>query len=162
MAGIAETAVMRCRFYRCSTAAISVQNFNSLDWWIWDSRFEDCRIGVTTEFNAGNFSVYRCLFLRSTEADLTMGHTHFYSFRENLSFDSKAFFVAKRPAVWKEDENWSAQVTLDRNRIYNPVDATPIRVGNAGSILLNDNVVLSRPEVQRGPIVQVATPSGGR
>ncbi|MGA2253928.1 MAG: glycosyl hydrolase family 28-related protein, partial [Thermoguttaceae bacterium] len=29
--GIAETAVLRCRFYRCSKVAISIQNFNSLD-----------------------------------------------------------------------------------------------------------------------------------
>jgi hypothetical protein len=31
--GIAETAVLRCRFYRCSKAALSIQNFNSLDFY---------------------------------------------------------------------------------------------------------------------------------
>lgn len=67
--GIAETAVLRCRFYRCSKAAVSIQNFNTLDWYLWDCWFEDCRVGVTNEYGAGNFHVYQSTFLRSREAD---------------------------------------------------------------------------------------------
>ena len=45
--GIAETAILRCGFYRCSKAAISIQNLNSLDFYIWDCWFEDYGIGAT-------------------------------------------------------------------------------------------------------------------
>jgi hypothetical protein len=62
--GIAETAVLRCRFFRCAKAAISIQGFNSLDWYIWNCWFEDCGIGVTNEFGAGNFHVYHSTFRR--------------------------------------------------------------------------------------------------
>ena len=41
-AGQAETCVRRCVFEKCGTG-ISVQNWNSLDWWIWDCVFNDCR-----------------------------------------------------------------------------------------------------------------------
>src|SRR3979490_1425976 len=61
--GIAETGVMRCKLLRCAKAGISLQNFNSLDWFIWYSTFEDCGDGVTNIYGAGNFCVYKSLFL---------------------------------------------------------------------------------------------------
>lgn len=110
--GIAETAVLRCRFHRCAKAAISIQNFNSLDWYIWDSWFEDCGIGVTNEFGAGNFHVSRSTFLRSKEADLTIRHTSYFSFLGNTSLGSRRFFHAKRAENWKETETWGSQATF--------------------------------------------------
>jgi hypothetical protein len=51
--GIAECLVLRCKFVRCAKAGINIQNFNSLDWWVWYSIFEDCHIGVSSEYNGG-------------------------------------------------------------------------------------------------------------
>jgi hypothetical protein len=90
--GIAETTVSRCQFLRCTKAGISIQNFNSLDWFIWESRFEDCALGVTNTFGAGNFHVYQSLFRRSNQADMSIGNTCYFSLRDNTSVGSKAFF----------------------------------------------------------------------
>jgi hypothetical protein len=40
--GQAENAVLRCQFLRCETGTQTV-NWNSMDIWVWDSRFEECQ-----------------------------------------------------------------------------------------------------------------------
>src|SRR5690349_8210817 len=79
----AEVTIARCRFLNCPLAGISVESFNALDYWIWDSEFTDNGRGVTNEFGAGNFMVYRSVFRRSKVADLTVCNTQFFSFRGN-------------------------------------------------------------------------------
>jgi len=160
--GIAECLVLRCKFIRCAKAGINIQNFNSLDWWIWYSVFEDCHIGVSSEYNGGggHFHVYESLFQNSTEADITIMHTSYFGIRHNTSINSRAFFVAKRAGNWTDKENYGAETAIQGNRIYDPIDATPIRIANAGNILLMDNVIRSRADVKSGPVVHQATPTG--
>jgi len=158
-AGIAETAVLRCRFYRCAQAAISIQNFNSLDWYIWEGWFEDCGIGVTNEFGAGNFHVYQSTFLRSKDADITMRHCGYFSFADNLSLGSRRFFHAKRAGNWKETETWGAQAALQRNIIVGPTDPTPIVIENNGPNLLVDNVIMGMAADTAGPLVRNEPPA---
>lgn len=157
--GIAETAVLRCRFHRCSKAAISIQNFNSLDWYIWHCLFEDCALGVTNEFGAGNFHVYESLFKRSTEADVSIRHCGYFSLYGNTSVGSKAFFLSKRARNWTRTETWGANVTLQRNTILDPLDVTPIRIENNGPTMLLDNTVRGRGATERGPVVRSIAPS---
>ena len=132
----AECPILRCRFVRCTTAGVSIENFNALDWWVWNSLFEDCRVGVTNVHGAGHFHVYDSVFLRSTECDMTMGNTSYFSVRRNVSVGSAAFFRA----------GWigaGAGITLQRNTIIDPRDrsGSPIVVGNLGPALLLDNTV---------------------
>ena len=155
--GIAETAVLRCRFYRCTKAAISIQGFNSLDWYIWNCWFEDCGIGVTNEFGAGNFHVYHSVFRRSADADITIRHTGYFSFLGNTSLGSRRFFHAKRAANWKDSETWGSQATLQDNVILDPTDARPIVIENNGPNLLLDNVLRVRG---LGPLVVNNPPAG--
>ena len=135
-APVAETAVLRCRFQGCSTAAISVGDWNSLDWFIWDSQFNDCRLGVANLFGAGNFHVYRSAFERSTEADIAIGNTSYFSIRHCTSWRSKKFFTAGASGA-------PALITLQGNTILEPME-TPIYIGNRGPLLLFDNVIRSR------------------
>jgi hypothetical protein len=135
--GIAETTVLRSTFQRCSVAGISIQNFNSLDWFIWQSHFEDCGYGVTNTKGAGNYHVYNSTFLRSTTADLGMGNTEYFSIRHNTSINSKAFFVAGGIGA-------CGMVTLQGNTVYAPDVKTPIQVGNLGPLLLLDNWIVSK------------------
>lgn len=135
-APVAETAVLRCRFRRCSTAAISVGEWNSLDWFIWDSEFTDCRLGVVNVFGAGNFHVYRSAFERSTEADIAIGNTSYFSIRHCTSWRSKKFFTAGASGA-------PALITLQGNTILEPME-TPVYVGNRGPLMLFDNVIRSR------------------
>jgi len=144
-AGIAETSVERCRFLRCSKAGVSIQNFNSLDWWMWYCLFEDCRVGATNSYGAGNFHVYKSVFRRSTEADISIGNTGYFSFRSNTSVGSKTFFVAAGIGA-------GAQLTFQDNQIFDTADMQAIRVGNLGPVFLLDNTIASRAAVTRGPV----------
>jgi hypothetical protein len=143
--GIAETSVQRCRFLRCSKAGVSIQNFNSLDWWMWYCLFEDCRVGATNGYGAGNFHVYKSVFRRSTEADILIGNTGYFSFRHNISVGSKAFFVAAGIGA-------GAQLTFQDNQIIDTADTQAVRVGNLGPVFLLDNTIASRAEVTGGPV----------
>ena len=143
--GIAETSVQRCRFLRCSKAGVSIQNFNSLDWWMWYCLFEDCRVGATNGYGAGSFHVYKSVFHRSTEADILIGNTGYFSFRHNTSVGSKAFFVAAGSGA-------GAQLTFQDNQIIDTADKQAIRVGNLGPVFLLDNTIASRAELADGPV----------
>ena len=146
--GIAETTVLRCQFLRCAVAGISIQNFNSLDWFVWHSVFEDCGLGVTNLRGAGNFHVFESLFRRSREADIGIGNTGYFSFRNNTSLESKAFFVGKPIGA-------AALVTLQGNAVYGG-PATLVEVGNLGPLLLLDNILQTR----RGPAVRLRADAG--
>jgi hypothetical protein len=155
-AGIAETAVLRCRFFRCARAAISIQDFNSLDWYIWDCWFEDCGIGVTNEFKAGNVHIYQSTFLRSKDADITIRNTGYFSFQGNTSIGSRRFFHAKRAKAWKDSETWGSQATLQDNLVLDPTDPTPVVIENNGPNMILDNTCRVAGD---GPLVVSAPPS---
>lgn len=150
-AGIAETSVMRCRFYRCDVG-VKLRNFNSLDWWFWRCRFEDCGTALTNLDGAGNFHAYECVFLRSREADISIRNTGYLSFRDNLSIGSRAFFTARAADA-------GCQLTFQRNRIYDTTDVAAIRIANLGPASLIDNLIVSRPG-QAGPAVQARSATG--
>lgn len=144
--GIAETAVLRCRFVRCSKAGISIQNFNSLDWFIWYSTFERCGVGVTNIYGAGNFHVYESFFANNADSDISIGNTGYFSFRNNTTIGSKRFLFAQNISA-------SANITIQGNTIIDTKE-TPIQVGNNGPVLLFDNTFKSRisPLVKVNPI----------
>ena len=144
--GFAETAIRRSRFLRNTTAGVALGNFNALDIWIWDSLFEDCRVGVTNTPGAGNYHVYDSIFRRSAVADLTMGNTGGFSARGNYSIGSKAFYVSEGST------SNPATIAVQGNTILDPVESTAIRLGNQGPGLIVDNVIRSLPAA-RGPVV---------
>lgn len=146
--GVAETVVARCRFLRCSQAGISIQNFNSLDWFIWHCLFDGCGLGVTNALGAGNFHVYESIFRRSSRADMSMGNAGYFSIRQNFSQGSRAFFVA----------GWlgaCGNVTIQGNTIVDP-QSVPIEIYNNGPLLLLDNVFLTR----KAPVVKMRPDAG--
>jgi Pectate lyase superfamily protein len=134
--GEAETSVVRCRFLRLSQAGLSLENFNVLDWWVWNSRFEDNEVGVTNTKGAGNYYVYNSVFKRSHSADLTIGNTGFFSFRHNYSIGSNKFFVAGPIG------SAAAAITFQGNTIVDPT-SRPIETYNPGPQLFVDNVFRS-------------------
>lgn len=146
--GIAETVVRRCVFLRCSKAGLSLQNWNSLDWFVWRSLFQDCHVGIGNIYGAGNFHAYSCRFSRSTWTDLAIGNTGYFSFRNNYSTGSRSFFVAKKTGA-------CAQITLQDNIVEDTAE-TPVQIGCSGSILLLDNLF----NTPQGVVVD-ACPQGG-
>jgi hypothetical protein len=150
----AEVLIVRNQFSHCSQAGVSIESFNALDYWIWDSQFTDSARGVTNELGegggtgAGNFSVYRSTFERSSIADATLCNTGFFSFRGNVSVGSKRFLQACNIGAN------SAQLTFQKNRIAT-TDPVAIDVGNTGPVMLIDNEILS-PMGAIGPVVRLS------
>lgn len=141
--GIAETVVARCHFIRCSQAGISIQNWNSLDWFVWHCVFEDCRIGVTNAFGAGNYHVYESIFRNSAESDMSMGHAGYFSIRGNFSSNSRSFFRA----------GWLGAcgfVTLQGNFVAETKDVA-VEVNNLGPVFLIDNTF----KVKSSPVIRI-------
>ena len=133
MAGQAETCVRRCVFEKCGTG-ISVQNWNSLDWWIWDCRFIDCEIGVSNNPGCGAFNVYRSRFDHTIKADVRMGNLGQFALVGNVSQDSGCFLA------FEYGPSAGANITLQGNRIERPKASDWI--GNSGPALIIDNQYL--------------------
>lgn len=169
----AETLVKRCKFIRCSEAGLSIESFNALDWWVWDSEFIDCGVGATNcakgEYGGGHFHLYRNVFRGSKLADIRTGHTSYFGFRFNTSIGSRRFLETIRPegygkdnyfGKWKTEDTFGSPQALQGNRILNPLDPTPIIVNQHGPLLLLDNTFVVKPDGDK-PVVQVAPPTDG-
>ena len=151
--GCAETAILRDQFVGNSVAGISMKNFNALDMFIWNSRFEKNAVGVTNEPGAGNFHIFESYFGRSRSADISIGNTGLFNFRNNLSVGSAQFLNAAPTGN-------PANITLQKNTIVDTTSPLSLSIGNFGPVILLDNVVRSTPS-HLGPVVNVA-PSGMR
>lgn len=146
----AEVTIIRSKFTNCSVAGVSVESFNALDYWIWDSQFINNARGVTNEFGAGNYMVYRSFFQNSSVADLNIGNTQFFSFRNNTSTGSVQFLRATNVG-----QN-AAPVTIQGNKILNTTNPIAIDVGNVGTLMLLDNQIRSANGAS-GPAVRIST-----
>jgi hypothetical protein len=129
--GQAENEVLRCRFLRCETGLQTV-NWNSMDVWVWYSRFEDCGRGAQNIM--GNWHVWESLFLRSRVADLSLHNLMVFSAVNNTSVGSKCFFDFDTVHLW------GSPASVTGNRVLDPTGDWAVRLGNAGPYLVVDNV----------------------
>lgn len=129
--GQAENEVLRCQFIRCETGVQTV-NWNSMDIWVWYSRFEDCGRGVHNVM--GNWHVWNSLFLRSRTADMSTQNLMAFSVVNNTSIGSRCFFD------FSTGHTWGSPVSLTGNRVLNPTGDWAVLLDNAGPYLLVDNV----------------------
>ncbi len=129
--GQAENEVLRCQFVRCETGVQTV-NWNSMDIWVWYSRFEDCGRGVHNQM--GNWHVWNSLFLRSRTADMSTQNLMAFSVVNNTSIGSRRFFD------FSTGHTWGSPVSLTGNRVLDPTGDWAVLLDNAGPYLLVDNV----------------------
>ena len=134
--GTAETVVARCRFLRLSDAGLKITNYNALDWFVWDSLFEDNRIGIHNV--QGNFHVYRSLFRRSSETDVKVTNKLFFALRGNYSVDSNRFLFSDGASGNPSGFSLQGNVILDTR------EPAAVVINDAGPLLLLDNVIRSR------------------
>ena len=146
--GQAEVTVRRCVFERCGIG-VSIQNWNSLDWWVWDSTFRDCGLGLSNVPGCGNFYAYRCDFEGSKEADARIGHLGGFALVGNLSRRSKLFLD------FQYGHSIGGNITLQGNRVEEGThpEGLSVYIGNAGPALLLDNEFLPVAGV-KGPAVR--------
>ena len=143
-------SIIRSKFIRNSEAGVSVESYNALNYWIWDSEFTDNARGATSAFCCGNFFVYRSVFRNSSIADIHIRATSHYSFRGNTSIGSNRFlladFIGQNPAA----------ITVQDNKILDTVQANAISDNNVGTLFLIDNVIRSKSGAS-GPAVTMDT-----
>lgn len=131
----AEISIRRCRFYNCTVTAISLQGANALDWWIWDCYFEKCNVGVANNlpaFGAGNFHVYRCIFNRSVYTDISLGNSNYFSFRDNISYNSNSFLKASQFSN-------TSPITIQNNIIISDSNKLMMDLFTKGNVLMIGN-----------------------
>lgn len=147
----AEIAIKRCRFYNCSSTGISLQGWNALDWWVWDCYFDSCNNGVANNSpanGAGNFHVYRSIFKNSTHADISLGNSEFFSFRDNISYNSNCFITASQ---WSN----TSPITLQGNIIISNRDNVMVSLFTKGNVLLLDNTFIV-PDSGKNYVVDIS------
>lgn len=145
--GFAETTILRDKFIRITAAGVSMGNFNALDIWIRDSYFQDCAVGVTNTYGAGNFRLYHNLFINSSLSDISIRNTGGFSVRDNTSIGSKQFFNAggsTNPAI----------TIIQGNIIIDPVNTQAVNIANQGPTVFMNNIIRSRPQATGGPVAQ--------
>lgn len=134
--GTAETVVARCRFLRLSDAGLKITNYNALDWFVWDSLFEDSAVGIHNV--QGGFHVYRSLFRRSTQTDVKVSNKMFFALRGNYSINSRRFLLSEGPSGNPTGFSVQGNVILDT------IEPAAIAINDAGPLLLLDNIIRSR------------------
>jgi len=84
-----EVTIQQCEFNNCTLSGIRIAGFNALDYWIWDSRFLECGIGINSSH--GNYHVYNSYFKKSKVSDLVNEGGFYTSVRGCYSDSSRAF-----------------------------------------------------------------------
>jgi Pectate lyase superfamily protein len=148
--GCAETSMLRDQFLSDSIAGVAMENFNALDMFIWYSLFQNDAEGVSNQPGAGNFHVFNSIFEGSTTADITIGNTGGFNFRNNYSIGSNQFIG---PSIGTSNP---ATITVEGNTILDTANPRSIAVGNLGPVVLIDNTIRSLASVITGPVVAVA------
>jgi len=128
--GQAENEVIGCHFLRCGTG-IQTVNWNSMDIWVWYSRFEDCDKGIYNVM--GNWHAWENVFLRSRTCDLGSLNLMAFSVVKNVSVGSRCFFD------FSTGHTWGSPVSLTGNRILDPTGEWAMILDNAGPYLVVDN-----------------------
>lgn len=129
-----EITVERIHFDNDSGAGVSQESYNALNFWVRDSLFTECGIGITNALNkdgAGGFNVTNSVFVDSKTADMAIGATGPFSIRRSLSVGSHAFFTTGATGA-------PALITFQANTIISP-GRIPIQIGTPSPIVLIDN-----------------------
>ena len=137
--GQAENEVLRCRFVRCGVGLQTV-NWNSMDIWVWYSRFEDCGRGIHNIM--GNWHAWQNVFLRSGVADLSTQNLMAFSVVNNTSVGSRRFFD------FGTGHTWGSPVSLTGNRVLGTTGDWAAVLSNAGPYLVVDNTFRLGPSAR--------------
>jgi hypothetical protein len=149
--GCAESSMLRGTFANATSAGILLGNFNALDIFVWYSQFENCYDGASNILNgngagAGNFHVFNSIFQDSMHADIDIGNTGTFNFRNNYSIESNLFLYAA-------GTNNPANITLQGNTILDTTQTGSVAVGDLGPLVFLGNVVRSASGKTAGPVV---------
>ncbi|WP_332732979.1 glycosyl hydrolase family 28-related protein [Flavihumibacter sp.] len=126
-----EITIRRCVFNKCTEAGIRIVGYNALEYWVWDSRFLECKRGIYSSY--GNYHAYRCYFTRCG-SDVVHKDGYYTSLRHCFSENSYQF---------SGDEGMSSNPfkrTFEENVISN-TGTMPIQYYHVGRLSLYDNII---------------------
>ena len=129
-AGQAENAVLRCRFERCELGVQTV-NWNSMDIWVWYSRFVDCGRAIHNQM--GNWHAWCNVFERSKVSDLSITNLMAFSVVNNYSRGSRCFLD------FSSGHSWGSPTSITGNRVIDCTGPFAMLLDNAGPYLVVDN-----------------------
>ncbi|MEO5995912.1 MAG: glycosyl hydrolase family 28-related protein [Chitinophagaceae bacterium] len=133
-----EVAIKRCKFISCQGAGISIKGFNALDYWIWDSEFIDCNIGVSCSL--GNYHIYQSHFYNSITTDVNIKDAMYSSIRNCYSNNAKAFSIDLGASC-------NAFKRIFQGNFVKGCKSVPIQYHHQGKITLMDNFFLNDSSV---------------
>ncbi len=130
----AEVAIKRCKFISCQGAGIFIKGFNALDYWIWDSEFTNCNIGVACSH--GNYHIYQSHFKNSRTVDIHTRDALYTSVRGCYSNNAQAFSI-------DEGASCNAFKRTFQGNFVKGSKTIPIQYHHQGKISMLDNYFLN-------------------
>jgi Pectate lyase superfamily protein len=131
----AEVSINRNKFIGNSTAGIVLKDWNTVDWWIRNSLFENNNLGV--KGIVGVFHVSDSVFKNSTSGDIFAKDNSFIGLRNNYSIGSPYFYQTGGPT------SGGQIATIQNNKILDSTD-TAIQIKTPGPVTLLDNTIRNR------------------
>jgi len=157
-----EQTVRRCTFLN-NAFGISVEDFNALQEYVWDSWFEgNWYAGITNNVKlwdgdptnwAGDFRVIRSRFVNNPGADIHYQPTGYFTIRDNWSRGSGQFVHGAGSNGTRTPQ------TILRNQVDAYAGTYAIEIKNAGAALLIDNVIDSDGRTSPPVYASTFTPS---
>lgn len=126
-----EILIKRCVFDQCERG-VWIRGFNALDYWIWDSKFINCGIGVYCKH--GNYHINNSHFFSSTLSDIVNVAGYYMSVRECYSKNSTQFSIDSFNLC-------SPFKRIFRNNVILGVKKTAIHYRHNGNLELSDNFI---------------------
>ncbi|MCX2185698.1 hypothetical protein KV205_35105 [Streptomyces sp. SKN60] len=123
-------------------AGLVLDGANTLNWQVWDSTFESCDTGLST--NAGTFAAWDNLFSKSRATDIALaGHTD-STVRGNTSIESRQFVRTGGPddgTVTPEMPGGGPaerEITIMDNTVLDPSSVAVDIRGNGGTVITDN------------------------
>ncbi len=128
----AEVSIERVQFLNNTTAGVYLNDYNTVDWWVRNSNFQNNLNGIKVD--AGAFHAYNSNFISNTNSDIYANNNGFMGLRNNYSSGSPHFYYAG-------GTTGSLLVSdIQNNRIVN-TSGTALLIKNPGpSTILNNTI----------------------
>jgi len=128
----AEVSIERSQFLNNTSAGIYLEDWNTVDWWIRNSNFQNNYNGINVA--TGAFHVYNSNFVNSTNGDISANNNGFMGLRNNYSSGSPYFYKAGGPtgSLLTSD--------IENNKIVNTL-GTALQIENPGPATILNNII---------------------
>ncbi len=143
-----EITIRRCVF-EDNWLGVSIEDFNALNIWVWDSLFSSNFVGISNDLSTaysgvpdvvgqsgGDFDVIRGRFQNNVNTDIWATPFGDFTFRDSVSVGSGRF-------LYVQSNGTPARYSIIGNQVENDGSVPLIQTGAPGSFLIMDNTFVS-------------------